>query len=74
MSAWQPIDTAPKDEDVNLLLFEAGPYSRVKIGHWFAGLPAGEVFDIALPAQWEDDGEGFQLSPTHWMPLPEPPQ
>lgn len=69
---WQPIDSAPKDESEIILCDES-------VGESYSG-----YFEIT-PNYW---GEiGFQIStyryagyrenrirhPTHWMPLPEPP-
>lgn len=68
---WQPIETAPKDGTA-IWLFEAtdwpvcGVY-RVISGedfHWEGWLYADELLSEVKP-----DG----LTPTHWMPLPEPP-
>jgi hypothetical protein len=66
--AWQPIETAPKD------------------GTWF--LAASSQYRVACPARWH--AHSFQWlttmlelkhcghwsghPPTHWMPLPAPPE
>jgi hypothetical protein len=62
---WRPIETAPKDKDV--LVYQPSE-------------------NIVISAFWQEDGyfhgwmnwscrsDGWQLAPTHWMPLPEPPQ
>lgn len=73
MSEWRPIETAPKDGSV-VLLWEKGSeliydsnseiaagYCRYD-GHWTTG-----QYDF-----WCDEIECCK--PTHWMPLPEPPQ
>ncbi len=71
MADWQPIETAPKD-GVDVLL------------HW----PSRERSDIPLPPVvgfWNDIVCGWQADdqlssdidenePSHWMPLPKPPQ
>lgn len=62
---WQPIETAPKDQ--RWLLF-GGPKGRVPyVGRWFvwAGLNAENGF-------WQS--HCIEVKPTHWMPLPDPPQ
>jgi hypothetical protein len=59
MSEWQPIDTAPGGE-----LLIACPIA--KGGYYFAIARRGSS------GQWRD-GDGDH-SPTHWMPLPEPPK
>jgi hypothetical protein len=62
--AWQPIETAPKDQRI-LLLADGDVY----LGEWnaYRSTPQFE------PELWEgpvfDDGHF-----THWMPLPDPPQ
>lgn len=75
LSEWQPIETAPKD-GTKLLLFvvqEPDDYCRA------VGLPEGwsaiEVGEYSWHCSghehgWEHPTAG---SPTHWMPLPQPP-
>ncbi len=65
MTDWQLIETAPKDGLVLLACVgwpaaaaKGAPWP-VKIGGWWAG--AWNIFG----ASWE---------PTHWAPLPTPPQ
>lgn len=64
MSAWQPIETAPKDGDTEVLIY--GALGTIKVA-WYSG---GEW-------KWEYDNDMTYGStvyrPTHWMPLPEPP-
>jgi hypothetical protein len=71
---WQPIETAPKEEDARFLVFGGlwrgevyGPYSNQKITlvEWNYGR-----FNVA-------DSEYYAPEigrPTHWMPLPKEPQ
>jgi hypothetical protein len=61
MSGWQPITTAPKDGTV-ILTFQANSMSgpKVKVISWR---------EDTVPKGWGDTGVG----PTHWMPLPMPP-
>ena len=60
---WQPIETAPED-GTRVLLFKAG--RKVCMGKY-------------VPADWNWCLEGWKNSngnffnPTHWMPLPQPP-
>lgn len=61
MSAWQPIDTAPKD---NWILVW-GPSSLVRDAHWIS-LPGGIE-------GWTEGERILTIKITHWMPLPEPP-
>lgn len=63
---WQPIETAPKDYGKNVLLFGNGPntWQSSYVGCWYE---KDGVYG------WHSLGEGM-MSPTHWMPLPEPPK
>lgn len=61
MSEWQPIETAPRDGS-KVLAYDPG---------WCGGT-------MAIARWW--DGEfrtgnlpGEEMYPTHWMPLPPPP-
>lgn len=58
MSDWQPIETAP--DDGNIIVF-GGRYSEPTIV-----LADGE--------HWRLMRGKYRAIPTHWMPLPEPPQ
>lgn len=72
MTQWQPIETAPRDE-TEILLFHADaarwPYSD-------SGMVIG--FSSTVSAvywfQYEFDSHHIHPSPTHWMPLPQPPE
>jgi hypothetical protein len=75
MSNWQPIETAPRDivwkgvsgsKGPTLLLFP-GPYGGVVIGAWSV-LPGHSRSPGFYCGGW-----GW-ATPTHWMPLPGPPQ
>ena len=60
---WQPIETAPKDGTEIILCDMNWPrvdgYRPRKIGLFYAG-------------KWLINGGSWE--PTHWMPLPPPPQ
>jgi len=68
MTDWQPIETAPKDGTV--------------VDLWADGRLANCLWERHLDDHWrqqysEATGSSFGVSdllPTHWMPLPEPPQ
>jgi len=65
---WQPIDTAPKDSDIEILLYNG----YIRIGLWLGDyfVEHQEFMQINNPTHWHPlPGE-----PTHWMPLPEPPK
>jgi hypothetical protein len=57
---WQPIETAPKD-GTTVLVYDA---ARCRLT-WTTEFEDGE---------WGWPGPYFQAEPTHWMPLPSPPQ
>lgn len=63
MSEWRPIETAPKDGTTILV---AGQGSTAWMAKW---RPMKRV-----PDRWESIGLGaLPFYPTHWMPLPDPP-
>ena len=72
---WQPIETAPKDGKIVLYRPLAWPWARITIGSWNADgyrknpRPYWKMdrldVSVAQMRKWE---------PTHWMPLPEPPE
>ncbi len=62
MSAWQPIETAPRDgAKILVWIFE-----RHDIVRWDWQLECWVTPDELL--------EIGSKAPTHWMPLPEPPK
>lgn len=78
---WQPIETAPKDGTAILLTNG----KDVAEGHWFfeeGGTTEHRDLDGRYIGQTESDGYdgwmdwdgGMQPDPTHWMPLPAPPE
>lgn len=72
MSGWQPIETAPKD-GTRILIFQGGlEWSReVQIGWWDSGGTRS-----GWSASSYEDGHilNEKQAPTHWMPLPSPPE
>ena len=84
MSAWMPIESAPKDAAV-LVTFASGDIPEgqvtmpgVMVAHWDAYYaPGGNGYDGTADGWTEaHSGEGCHLHyghPTHWMPLPAPP-
>jgi hypothetical protein len=67
MSEWQPIETAPKDGS-NVLLSPAFERERVTVGSW-------DLDDVGEGGQcWRCLELSERLEPTHWMPLPSPPE
>lgn len=71
---WKPIDTAPRDgRDVliyggtyDVACHERIPMSGVCIAYWYHDYWRGG--DANAHDEW------YRHTPTHWMPLPEPPQ
>jgi hypothetical protein len=68
---WQPIETAPKGDDPKdadgppIILWQKG-WPHGYEGYWYA---YGQAW---WPAN-EDSEYGYELYPSHWMPLPTPP-
>lgn len=79
MGGWQPIDTAPKDKDVRILLYCARALGEIRTGHWHH-----HTYEVDGERAYEVTGwwlDGFDhpfnrppFMPTHWMPLPEKPE
>ena len=78
MSDWQPIETAPRD-GITILIF--GKPNNLTIDENTLVTFAKAA---AYTAAWDEIDEAFCLSggswlgpfvePTHWMPLPTPPE
>jgi hypothetical protein len=79
MTEWQPIETAPKDgREVLLFGIWAGEIHglnadpTIAVGAWQGGKSDYQGDDFwALTG---GDVYACWMRPTHWMPLPEPPQ
>jgi hypothetical protein len=61
--SWQPIKTVPRDIDV-LLYFPPIRATRER--------GVGSASRMIVGKVWQWDHRDFP--PTHWMPLPEPPE
>ena len=64
MSEWQPIETAPREQDVLVLLYWPSERANPVTGFW-DGL------------SWVSDDDMMRhpvTGPTHWLPIPEPPK
>ncbi|MCP4899788.1 MAG: DUF551 domain-containing protein [bacterium] len=71
MADWQPIATAPKDQTI-VMIWHEGPKSR---GCVIAFCEHPENRDNFQVERWvTGNGSGWHLRPTHWMPLPGPPE
>ncbi len=67
---WQPIETAPKDGRRIIVSCDG----RVRTAYWTDNGEARRpkpywYYDSAMGVKWVRNNP-----PTHWMPLPEPPQ
>ena len=72
MTEWQPIETAPRDgtpvlgyRDIDGIMGMVKWIQSATYGEW-----AGS-WDLVLPSTHSEIDMWW---PTHWMPLPEPPQ
>ena len=74
--AWQPIETAPRD-GTHVMVFPDNRYGGHgwAVAKWGSGHFGGMPGEVRHLTGWISDG-GFFMGPqpTHWMPLPEPPQ
>ena len=80
---WQPIDTAPRDGTTLLVMRDIWPGTKsgraeectghnTYVAAWWAGERNGQgawicYFNAVLDPE-------CPIDPTHWMPLPNPPQ
>lgn len=64
---WQPIETAPEGNHGMLLLIDEEVFSgyRMSDGTW--AMPYADYHGCGCCSGTSD-------KPTHWMPLPEPPE
>lgn len=56
---WQPIETAPEEDETYVLIWEKG-LVRPIVGRF-------------NQRKWTDETGEYDYQPTHWMPLPNPP-
>lgn len=67
---WLPIETAPRDGTLYLTI--EGPYM------WVENHPKGHYAGVwswnELRGQWRGHAHADDRFPTHWMPLPPPPE
>ena len=72
--SWQPIETAPKDGTLVILY---GGYFGVSLGSWREDDYLAERGEMWLDNSYDEYSTGFAswpLEPSHWMPLPPPPE
>jgi hypothetical protein len=65
--AWQPVETAPRDEMILALCFEDYPQAV----HWDQEIDYGSK---GIRQIWRSVLTDRFVMPTHWMPLPTPPK
>jgi hypothetical protein len=78
---WQPIETAPKDGNAALFYGRhTGSPPDAQRGvvagdHWW-GILLWDIWRRDRPGMWvfAKDGNPPWSEPTHWMPLPPPPE
>lgn len=77
MSEWQPIETAPKDGKAVLI---CSPGNRVAVAFYGDEAFIGNGWHVTVPCMggWGSGSDTHihwpEDQPTHWQPLPEPPQ
>ena len=64
MMEWQPIETAPRD-GTEFLAFWSNAYGKFKFIQPMMWL------NNRFVVTWDHDDD---VKPTHWMPLPQPPE
>jgi len=67
-SAWQPVETAPKDKYCLVANGGTGTEPRFIA----IAICAGAWWEVGVPGMKGLGGD--EIMPTHWMPLPEPPK
>jgi hypothetical protein len=70
MSEWKPIETAPKDESTVIVYCQVS--EMVGTAYFDVRLIQG-IYKWAWYWCWSDPDEESDCYPTHWMPLPSPP-
>ncbi len=71
-SEWQPIETAPKD-GTPVLLFAPDDVPQIVVGYAYKHSSRADVFWIYMDEALANISPGG-ADPTHWMPLPTPPE
>ena len=77
MDDWHPIETAPKTGQMILAFApEDHEYHNIGIMIWCGKdewIVAGTENAVTGPEKWFSFTSGKEITPTHWMPLPNPP-
>lgn len=70
MSEWQPIKTAPKDGTI--ILLTGG--QETLAGYWEQEHAPAALIGRGWQVYWHPTAKVPDRRPTHWMPLPAPPE
>lgn len=73
MSEWQPIETAPRDGSCILLANSAGAWFGKYLERYQSGFKPDNPWHSMMLNHSHIKGIASRI-PTHWMPLPPPPQ
>lgn len=65
---WEPIETAPKD-GTSILVYEETEWPEI-----FVAYHKNDSWGWTKEGNFGEDGDYFNHSPSHWMPLPNPPE
>jgi hypothetical protein len=86
MSEWQPIETAPKNTKVLVAYLNTRGKWRVVTACYHTQFPWPDDYwrdddeSEYAPEGWYEDSDSFETTdptsetPSHWQPLPPPPQ
>ena len=68
---WQPIETAPKDRKPVLVYLPDDEKITSAYFEYWENYPAASRWSLCAVGCRAEDGDCY---PSHWMPLPEPPE
>lgn len=71
MHEWMPIESAPRDG--SFVLLYPGRELRVSMGNYYTSEDEDPEFSNIWQCM-DSDAEPSWCTPTHWMPLPSPPE
>ena len=66
MIKWQPIDTCPKNEGEDILVY-VDRWIHVVTAQWMGGISG--TFEAYLPTDDEGRTTWITVRPTHWAPM-----
>lgn len=74
---WMPIETAPKDGSKVIVFRPSALNNKVGVAEYFfskSNAPSRGSYWRFLSTKFFVGAEARKNQPTHWMPLPAPPQ